>query len=99
VTGRGVLVLASRRALAQAQELRLGVLENEVEAAICAGRKKARGPNGVTLARDERIVYLRPTVAAVAAKDGFTGGGRRRWRVLRLVRLPNSNNGCKGGER
>jgi hypothetical protein len=82
-----VVIYGSERALRQAERLRLGVLENAVEAAIYSGKKKSRA-EGVTLHPDEEIVFLRHGVAAAVAKDGRTPAGTRRLRVRRLVQVP-----------
>jgi hypothetical protein len=65
---RGVRCYATRRAWQQAEELRLGCIENLVEAGILCGQKKAKA-TGLSLRRDERVVWIGPRLAAVCAKD------------------------------
>ncbi len=86
----GVLVVASRAALEQARRCGIDRLEQTVERAICAGRKRRSIPGGETLAPNLRHVLVTRDVGAIVAKDGRTGGGRARYRALRLVPLRDS---------
>jgi len=66
------------------------VLENAVEAAICAGRKRkqAKQSMGVPLlAETERFVIVSSAAGAIVRREPSPSTGRPAWRVLRLVAL------------
>jgi hypothetical protein len=85
----GVLVYATPGALRRAERLMPGVvLENAVEAAIHAGRKRPflpRGVAGPALAADERSVLLDGAVAIVKRSRARLSE-RRAWLVVRVMR-------------
>jgi hypothetical protein len=83
----GVVVTATRTALEQAQRRGVERLEAAVERAILEGRKRRTMPGGRRLDEGLRHVLLDERCGAVVAKLDVTAGGRRRYRVLRLVAL------------
>ena len=82
-------IFATTAALRRAERLLPGVvLENEVERAIMAGRKRRWAPPevGLQLARHERFVIVNSRVGVVLVRE-VTPLGRKCWRAVRLVEL------------
>lgn len=104
-----LLVFATKRAVEQAAQLGIGCVENAVEQAIRAGRKRHQLPPGLCpLGRNERCVLLMDGTPVVVARTAAPLTGRKAWKVLRLIprRLPRceiepdegSRDDCSGQE-